>query len=71
MGVDIDKAGGDDLAGSIDFFAALAGNISDRRYLAVADRNIAVDQITPAAVGNGSAADYKIIVAHIALPLKL
>ena len=62
MGVHIDKAGGDNLASGIDFFAACTGNFSDFRDPAVFDGNVSIDQFTATAIGNGAAAYYQVIV---------
>ena len=60
MRVDVDKARRDQLAARVDFVAALARNLTDLADSSVPDRDIGLEQIAAASIGNGTAADHKV-----------
>src|SRR5581483_6066509 len=61
MGVDVDKAGRDQLAPGVDLFPALACDLADLADAAVLDGDIAFTEIAAASVGDGAAADHEVM----------
>src|SRR2546423_1590531 len=65
MGVDIHKAGRDQLALGVDLFIACGQNPADLGDAAVADSNIGFEQLAAKTIGNSAAADHEIwILGH-------
>src|SRR5579883_574937 len=63
MGMDVDKARGDQLAPRIDLLAAFACDLADLTDAAVADRDIGLQQLAAAAVSDSAAADHEVWIA--------
>jgi hypothetical protein len=66
MGVDIDKAGDHDLAGRVNLFAALSGDMPDSGNYAAVNRNVGSKSWVTGAIDHGSAANDQIM--HIDSP---
>ena len=64
MRVDVDKARRDQLALGVDLFGARAGDLTDLRDLAVADRDVALERFAAAAVGDRPAAHHEVEFRH-------
>ena len=60
MGVDVDKAGRDQLALGVDLFLALGGNLADFADAAAGDGDVGFEQFTTLAIGNGAAANHEV-----------
>jgi hypothetical protein len=60
MGVDVDKACGDELASGVDLVLACVGDLADLGDAAVLDRDIGLEQIAAAPVSNGAAANHEV-----------
>ena len=69
MGVDVDKAGGDNRASGVDHFARIARNGADLDDQAVLDRDVRRIASCTRAIDNRAAADNQI--KHIRLPLPM
>jgi len=69
MGVNIDKAGGDDLAGSVDFLIGAARDLPDRGDQSVLHGYIADKARCSGAINDGAAADDQIKLRHILSPV--
>ena len=62
MGVDVDKAGRDQLAPGVDLFLALARDPADFGDAAACYGDIGLEQFAAHAVGNAAAADHEVWV---------
>lgn len=67
MGVNVDEAGGDDLAARVDFLAPGAEVGADRDDAIALYRHIGHHGRTARAIDDGAAANHQIV--HLALPL--
>jgi hypothetical protein len=63
MGMDVDESGRDQQATGVDLLAARAQALAEGGDLAVADRDVALDQIAAGAVGDGPAAHDQVEVS--------
>jgi hypothetical protein len=68
MGVDINKARGNNLAGRIKFLAALGADLANRSYDATVDRNIGDDKRRAGAINDSSTPNNKIMHADSPIP---
>ena len=60
MGVNIDKAGRDELALGVDFFLALARHLADFGDPAAGNRDIGFKQVATLAIGDTAATDDEV-----------
>ena len=69
MGVDVDKAGGNELAPGVDFFLALTRDAADFRNATPCYRDIRVEQFAAESVGDAAAADHEVwVIGHASHP---
>ena len=66
MGVDVDKAGRDDFAGRVDFFAALIFDATNAGDKAAVNCHIGGERLCACAVNHQSAANYHVM--HLGSP---
>src|ERR1700739_2959766 len=64
MGVDIDKARGQEFAAGVDLLAAFACNLSDLADAGVLNSDIRFEQTAAASVSDGAAADHEVWIGR-------
>ena len=65
VGVDVDKAGGDDLPAGVDLIRARAGDVAHSGDLPVLHRDIGPEARRAGAIDHGPAADHQVVGAFL------
>ena len=68
MGMDIDEAGGNDPAGSVDLLRTPAIDLPHLHDGPALDRDIGLNGICAGAIVNGTSAHYEIVFCHVTSP---